>query len=86
MPLHQDSGFGEPERRSFESERMRQSIESIKDLNFSSEDEARIDERLWDEKSGPVFGDGEEREAERGAHIDAASTNTQCWTVKCTEG
>ncbi|KAG9192598.1 hypothetical protein G6011_11332 [Alternaria panax] len=59
MPLHQDSGFGEPERRSFESEWMRQSLdESIKDLNFSSEDEARIDERLWDEKGGPVFGDG----------------------------
>lgn len=58
MPLHQDSGFGEPERVSFESDRMRQSIESIKDLSYSSSDEARIDERLWDEKAGILFSGG----------------------------
>ncbi|RYN36096.1 hypothetical protein AA0117_g1361 [Alternaria alternata] len=76
MPLHQDSGFGEPERRSFESERMRQSIESIKDLNFSSEDEARIDERLWDEKSGPVFGDGV-----RGAELEIKPEPIPIFTI-----
>ncbi|KAI4655308.1 hypothetical protein J4E93_000018 [Alternaria ventricosa] len=59
MPMHQDSGFGEPERVSSESERIRHSLdESIKDLNFTSEDEARIDERLWDEKGAPKFGEG----------------------------
>ncbi|RAR01888.1 protein kinase domain-containing protein [Stemphylium lycopersici] len=59
MPLHQDSGFGEPERVSYESERIRHSLdESIKDLQFSTEEEARIDERLWDEKEGTMFGGG----------------------------
>jgi hypothetical protein len=77
MPLHQDSGFGEPERRSFESERMRQSLdESIKDLNFSSEDEARIDERLWDEKGGPVFGEGV-----RGAELEIRPEPIPIFTI-----
>jgi hypothetical protein len=59
MPLHQDSGFGEPERVSYESERIRHSLdESIKDLQFSADEEARIDERLWDEKDGTLFGEG----------------------------
>lgn len=58
MPLHQDSGFGEPERVSYESERIRHSLDgSIKDLQFSSDEEARIDERLWDEKDGTLFGE-----------------------------
>ncbi|KAF1939986.1 hypothetical protein EJ02DRAFT_351066 [Clathrospora elynae] len=57
-PLHQDSGFGEPERASFESERIRYSLdESIRDLNMSQEEE-RIAERLWDEKEGTFFGEG----------------------------
>jgi hypothetical protein len=77
MPLHQDSGFGEPERRSFESERIRQSLDSsIKDLNFSSEDEARIDERLWDEKGGPVFGDGV-----RGAELEIKPETVPIFTI-----
>jgi serine/threonine protein kinase len=59
MPLHQDSGFAEPERVSYESERIRQSLdESIKDLKYAKEDGARIDERLWDEKEGTLFGEG----------------------------
>jgi serine/threonine protein kinase len=59
MPLHQDSGFAEPERASYESERIRQSLdESIKDLKYCKEEEARIDERLWDENEGTMFGEG----------------------------
>jgi hypothetical protein len=59
MPLHQDSGFGEPERKSFESESIRHSVVgSIKDLTYSKEDEARIDERLWNEKRSTIFGEG----------------------------
>jgi serine/threonine protein kinase len=55
MPLHQDSGFAEPERVSYESERIRRSLdESIRDLK--SDD--FINERLWDEKEGTLFGPG----------------------------
>lgn len=65
MPLHQDSGFGEPERVSYESERIRHSLdESIKDLQFSADEEARIDERLWDEKDGTLFGEGVDDDAD----------------------
>ncbi|KAK1909768.1 hypothetical protein P3342_007940 [Pyrenophora teres f. teres] len=56
MPPHQDSGFGEPERVSHESERIRHSLdESIKDFSLSQEEDPRIDERLWDEKDGTMF-------------------------------
>ncbi|CAO2652732.1 Nn.00g021430.m01.CDS01 [Neocucurbitaria sp. VM-36] len=59
MPLHQDSGFAEPERVSYESERIRHSLdESINDLKLSNEEENRINERLWDEKDGTMFGEG----------------------------
>lgn len=59
MPMHQDSGFAEPERVSYESERIRHSLdESIKDLQFSKDDEARIDERLWDDKEYLGFDEG----------------------------
>ncbi|RMZ73425.1 kinase domain-containing [Pyrenophora seminiperda CCB06] len=58
MLPHQDSGFEEPERVSYESERIRYSLdESIKDFSYSPEDEPRIDERLWDEKDGTLFGE-----------------------------
>ncbi|KAF1829957.1 hypothetical protein BDW02DRAFT_124684 [Decorospora gaudefroyi] len=60
-PLHQDSGFVEPERVSYESERIRHSLDgSIKDLKYSQmeEEEARIDGRLWDEKERTLFGEG----------------------------
>ncbi|KAF1843274.1 uncharacterized protein K460DRAFT_357028 [Cucurbitaria berberidis CBS 394.84] len=61
MPLHQDSGFAEPERVSFESERIRYSLdESIRDLRMSKEED-RIHERLWDEKDGALFGEGVRR-------------------------
>ncbi|KAI2483109.1 SPS1 Serine-threonine protein kinase [Pyrenophora tritici-repentis] len=55
MPPHQDSGFGEPERVSYESERSLD--ESIKDFSLSPEEDPRIDERLWDEKDGTMFGE-----------------------------
>jgi hypothetical protein len=60
MPLHQDSGFSEPERRSFESEQIRHSlVGSIKDLTYSQEDKApKIDERIWDKKESTIFGEG----------------------------
>lgn len=59
MPLHQDSGFAEPERVSYESERIRRSLdESIRDLKFSQNEEDFINERLWDEKEGTMFGPG----------------------------
>lgn len=59
LPLHQDSGFAEPERVSYESERIRHSLdESIRDLKRAQEDEDRINERLWDENEGTMFGEG----------------------------
>jgi serine/threonine protein kinase len=59
-PLHQDSGFSEPERVSYESERIRQSLEAqIADLKFEQRDEERVNERLWDEKDGTMIGIGD---------------------------
>ncbi|KAF2824174.1 hypothetical protein CC86DRAFT_447110 [Ophiobolus disseminans] len=59
MPLHQDSGFGEPERTSYESDRIRHSLdESIRDLKMSRHEDDMINERLWDEKKGTLFGEG----------------------------
>jgi serine/threonine protein kinase len=59
MPLHQDSGFAEPERTSFESERIRRSLdESIRDLKTSKHEDNIINERLWDEQGGTMFGEG----------------------------
>lgn len=56
-PLHQDSGFAEPTRVSYESERIRHSLdESIRDIRMSKEEEL-INERLWDEKDGTMFGE-----------------------------
>ncbi|ORX99137.1 hypothetical protein BCR34DRAFT_495571 [Clohesyomyces aquaticus] len=55
-PLHQDSGFNEPreERASYESERIRQSLE-----DRIVDSEARLEGRLWDEKDGTMIGIGE---------------------------
>jgi serine/threonine protein kinase len=59
FPTHQDSGFDEPERVSYESERIRHSLdESIRDLKFSKHEEDVINERLWDEHDGTMFGEG----------------------------
>lgn len=59
LPMHQDSGFDEPERVSYESERIRHSLdESIRDLKISKQEEDIINERLWDERDGTMFGDG----------------------------
>jgi serine/threonine protein kinase len=59
MPLHQDSGFGEPERVSYESERIRHSLdESIRDFKYSAHENYIVTSRLWDEKEGTMFGDG----------------------------
>ncbi|KAF2684315.1 hypothetical protein K458DRAFT_30079 [Lentithecium fluviatile CBS 122367] len=63
QPLHQDSGFSEPEREriSYESERIRQSLEqTIADIKVEQRDEERVNERLWDEKDGTMIsiGDG----------------------------
>lgn len=59
-PLHQDSGFNEPECASFESERIRHSIEvNMADIREAQE-EGRVEERLWDEKgiADVVIGEG----------------------------
>lgn len=54
--VHQDSGFGEPTRVSYESERIRHSLdESIRDANLFKEEQQVINERLWDEKDGTMF-------------------------------
>jgi len=59
FPAHQDSGFDEPMRVSYESERIRHSLdESINDFNVSKVEEQMINERLWDEKDGTLFGEG----------------------------
>ncbi|KAJ4362939.1 hypothetical protein N0V83_010056 [Neocucurbitaria cava] len=77
MPLHQDSGFAEPERVSYESERIRHSMgESINDLKLSKEEEDRINERLWDEKDGTMFGEGV-----CGANLDIKPTTIPVFTI-----
>lgn len=59
MPLHQDSGFAEPERISLEGEWIRRSLdESIRDLKYTQHGEDAINERLWDEKESARFGEG----------------------------
>jgi serine/threonine protein kinase len=57
-PLHQDSGFSEPDRRSYESERIRQSLEVNKADIRQAQEERTVEERLWDEKVGTVIGGG----------------------------
>jgi len=58
MPPHEDSGFGESERVSYESERTRHSLdESIKDFTLSQEDEPRTNGKVCDEKDGIMFGE-----------------------------
>ncbi|KAF2029736.1 hypothetical protein EK21DRAFT_67152 [Setomelanomma holmii] len=60
IPLHQDSGFAELERVSYESERIRHSLdESIRDLKVSKYEEDIIGDRLWDEKEATMFGFGD---------------------------
>jgi serine/threonine protein kinase len=77
MPLHQDSGFAEPERVSYESERIRQSLDkSIRDLKYSKEEENRIDERLWDEEEGTTFGEGV-----RGSELEIKSEPMPIFTL-----
>jgi serine/threonine protein kinase len=61
-PLHKDSGFDEParERISYESERIRQSLEeNIEDIKVELRDEERVNGRLWDEKDGTMIGIGD---------------------------
>lgn len=57
-PLHQDSGFNEPGRVSFESERIRQSLEETKAEMRQSQQERRVEDRLWDEKDRTFIGEG----------------------------
>ncbi|KAF2732995.1 hypothetical protein EJ04DRAFT_440013 [Polyplosphaeria fusca] len=56
-PLHQDSGFADgvlPERVSYETERIRQSLEE----RDSERLDERIKGRLWDEQDGTMIGEG----------------------------
>lgn len=57
-PLHQDSGFNEPEARvSYESERIRHSLDLNKfDVSFPIQERV-IEGRLWDEKDGNMIDD-----------------------------
>ncbi|PSN69402.1 hypothetical protein BS50DRAFT_599647 [Corynespora cassiicola Philippines] len=58
-PVHQDSGFNEPERTSYESERIRQSLDmTMADIARAREQDQRVNERLWDEKDGTMIGEG----------------------------
>jgi serine/threonine protein kinase len=63
-PIHQDSGFAEPGRLSYESERMRESLEicdfNIADLALAQgrQHDTRVEERMWDDKDGMIFGEG----------------------------
>jgi len=57
-PMHQDSGFNEPERVSFESERIRQSLEMNINELAQAQAERIVEERLWDEKDGTLIGEG----------------------------
>jgi len=55
---HQDSGFANPELMSYESERIRHSLdESIRDLKLSQHEENSINERLWAKKEGTMSGE-----------------------------
>ncbi|OAL03244.1 hypothetical protein IQ06DRAFT_323997 [Phaeosphaeriaceae sp. SRC1lsM3a] len=59
MPLHQDSGFAEPERMLYDNEHIRRSLdESIRDLQMSKHEDEIINDRLWDEKAKTIFGEG----------------------------
>jgi serine/threonine protein kinase len=75
MPPHQDSGFAEPERVSYESERIRRSLdESIRDLKFSRNEEDFLSERLWDDsQQSTLFGS---RNRETNANPFSKSTPT----------
>ncbi|KAF2180667.1 hypothetical protein K469DRAFT_692844 [Zopfia rhizophila CBS 207.26] len=59
-PLHQDSGFNEPalERASYESERIRQSLEDRLSGLEALQRKERVEGRLWDEKDGTLIGEG----------------------------
>ncbi|KAF2656117.1 kinase-like protein [Lophiostoma macrostomum CBS 122681] len=57
-PLHQDSGFNEPERASYESERIRQSLEVNKADIRQAQEERTVEELLWDVKAETVIGGG----------------------------
>lgn len=59
-PLRQDTGFTEPLKQSFDSERIRKSIdESMRDVEKVTFDEQRIDGELWESKADKVLGFGE---------------------------
>jgi serine/threonine protein kinase len=59
-PLHQDSGFAEPTRASYESERIRHSLdEGARDMQTAIKGEDRIDEQLWQPKESVSFGFGD---------------------------
>ena len=58
MPLHQDSGFAEPERILYDSEPVRRSLDgSIRDFQLNEEDDI-VHEPLWDSKDAVTFGPG----------------------------
>ncbi|KAF2748714.1 hypothetical protein M011DRAFT_399656 [Sporormia fimetaria CBS 119925] len=57
-PIHQDSGFNEdqPDRISFENERIRQSLEDgRRDLCWVDEEEEMVAGKMWDEKDGTMI-------------------------------
>ncbi|KAF2621389.1 hypothetical protein BU25DRAFT_426540 [Macroventuria anomochaeta] len=59
-PLHQDTGFAEPLRESYESERIRKSLdESMRDIKTATIEEQRINEKLWEPKEDRALGFGE---------------------------
>jgi serine/threonine protein kinase len=71
-PLHQDSGFDEPERMLYENEIRRSLDESIRDLKVSRHEDDMINECLWDDNNNPVFGQGVRGEQ---LHVEAPPPN-----------
>jgi serine/threonine protein kinase len=62
LPIHQDSGFAEPERRSYESEDTRCGLdESVRHIQDSTRGEDKVNERLWDEKDYTKSSEAERR-------------------------
>ena len=58
-PLRQDTGFAEPPRESYESERIRHSLdESMRSTKKATTEEQRIHGRLWEPEASAAFGIG----------------------------
>ncbi|KAF2125181.1 hypothetical protein P153DRAFT_349549 [Dothidotthia symphoricarpi CBS 119687] len=87
-PLHQDSGFVETRRASFDSEQIRLSLDqSIRDLRVSMEEE-KMNGSLWNKKDDTMFGERERRktlETSISAPISPIRASTFKWPPATSE-